>query len=121
MGKTHDHRNRIEQWLAVGGGWWRLAVGSWAVVGGWRLAAGGPSGVSLWAVLDKEERVLKDSLVARDSQREGGAVKGREGSAQRWADAVSEWGPGGPPEPANPTAGPSGPGGHTAKQRTCSI
>ena len=35
MGTTQDHRNRIEQWLAVGGGWW-LAVGS-----GWRLAVGG--------------------------------------------------------------------------------
>ena len=34
MGKTQDHKNSIEQWLAVGG-WWRLAVG-----GGWRLAAG---------------------------------------------------------------------------------
>ena len=34
-GETQDHRNGIEQWLAVGGGW-RLAVG-----GGWRLAVGG--------------------------------------------------------------------------------
>ena len=32
MAKTHDHRNGIEQWLAVGGGW-RLAVG-----GPWRLS-----------------------------------------------------------------------------------
>ena len=30
LGKTQDHRSRIEQWLAVGG--WRLAVG-----GGWWL------------------------------------------------------------------------------------
>ena len=28
MGKTHDHRNGIEQRLAVGGGW-RWAVGGW--------------------------------------------------------------------------------------------
>ena len=43
MGKTQDHRNSIEQLLAVGGGW-RTAVGSWwwVVVGGWwRLAVGG--------------------------------------------------------------------------------
>ena len=33
MGKTQDHRNGIDRWLAVGG--WRLAVG------GWRLAVGG--------------------------------------------------------------------------------
>ena len=32
MGKTQDHRNSVEQWWAVGGGW-RLAVG-----GCWRLA-----------------------------------------------------------------------------------
>ena len=32
MGKTQDHRNSIEQWLAVGG--WRLAVG-----GCWSLGA----------------------------------------------------------------------------------
>ena len=35
-----DHRNSVEQWMAVGGGWggggWRLAVG------GWRLAADDP-------------------------------------------------------------------------------
>ena len=30
LGKAPNHRNSIEQWLAVGGGW-RLAVG-----GGWR-------------------------------------------------------------------------------------
>ena len=35
MGKTQDHRNIIEQWLAVGGGW-----------------------RSLWAVLNKKKRVL---------------------------------------------------------------
>ena len=35
MGKTQDHRNGIEQWLAVGSGW-RLAA-----VGGWQLAVGG--------------------------------------------------------------------------------
>ena len=42
MGKTQDHRNGVEQRLAVGGGWWRLAVG-----GRWRLAVGGPWRLSL--------------------------------------------------------------------------
>ena len=32
MGKTQDHRNHIERWLAVGG-WWRLAVGGWRSMG----------------------------------------------------------------------------------------
>ena len=36
MGKTQDHRNRIEQRLAVGGGWQLVVSGSW------RLAVGGP-------------------------------------------------------------------------------
>ena len=38
-----NHRNSIEHWLAVGGGW-RLAVGGWrrlAVCGCWRLLAVG--------------------------------------------------------------------------------
>ena len=35
MGKTQNHRNSIEQYLAVDGNW-RLADG-----GGWRLAVGG--------------------------------------------------------------------------------
>ena len=35
MGKTQDHRNSVEQWLAVGGGW-LLVVG-----GGWRLVVVG--------------------------------------------------------------------------------
>ena len=35
--------------LAVGGGWWRLAVG------GWRLALGGLQGLSLRAVLNKKK------------------------------------------------------------------
>ena len=60
-GTTQDHRNGIEQRLAVGGwrrlaavgGWRRLAaVGGWrrlAAVGGWRrlAAVGGPWGLSL--------------------------------------------------------------------------
>ena len=40
MGKAQDHRNSIEQWLAIGN--WRLAVG-----GGWLLAVGGPWGLFL--------------------------------------------------------------------------
>ena len=33
MGRTQEHRNSIEQWLAVGG--WRLAVGGpWGLKGG---------------------------------------------------------------------------------------
>ena len=38
-GKTQNHRNSIEQWLAVGGGWRLAAVGGWRLVavGGWRL------------------------------------------------------------------------------------
>ena len=49
MDKTQDHRSTIDQWLAVGGGWWLMAVtvGGWwrvAVVGGWRLAVGIPRG-----------------------------------------------------------------------------
>ena len=46
MGKTQNHRDRIEQWLAVGCGWLWLVVGGWwrlvavgAVSGWWRLAA----------------------------------------------------------------------------------
>ena len=51
MDKTQDHRNSIEQLLAVGGGW-RLAVGGgwWRLaVGGWRLVVLGdcPEGLSL--------------------------------------------------------------------------
>ena len=48
-GKTQNYRNNIEQWLAVGGGWWRMAVGSWwrLAVGGWWLTVGGPWGLSL--------------------------------------------------------------------------
>ena len=36
-----NHRNSIEQWLAVGG--WRLAVGGWrlAVGSSWLVAVGG--------------------------------------------------------------------------------
>ena len=56
MGETwavhKDHRNSVEQWLAlgnswrlvVGGGWGRLVVGGWQLgaVGGWgRLVVGG--------------------------------------------------------------------------------
>ena len=33
IGKTQNHRNSVEQWLAVGGGW-QLAVGGW-----WSLGA----------------------------------------------------------------------------------
>ena len=43
MGKTQNHRNIIEQWLAVGG-WWFVAVGGgWrlAISGWWQLAVGG--------------------------------------------------------------------------------
>ena len=36
-GEPQDHRSGVEQWLAVGGGWWRLV----AVGGGWRRLAGG--------------------------------------------------------------------------------
>ena len=32
MGKTHNHRNSTEQWLAVGGGWRLVAVGGWRLV-----------------------------------------------------------------------------------------
>ena len=57
MGKTQDHRNSMEQWLAVAGGW-RLAVG------GWRLAVvGGSQGQSLRAVLNIRNNItglLKD-------------------------------------------------------------
>ena len=28
-GEIQDCRSGIEQWLAVGSGWWRLAVGGW--------------------------------------------------------------------------------------------
>ena len=55
MGKTQNHRSIIVQWLAVGGGWWLVAVGSWhlavvvaigsgwwlVAVSGWQLAVGG--------------------------------------------------------------------------------
>ena len=54
MGKTQDHRSIIEQLLAVGSGWWLVAVS------GWRLAVGGPGGLSLMAVLRKKN-FLKDS------------------------------------------------------------
>ena len=64
-------------WLAVDSGWqlavaggWRLAVpgvvpvlkdgGSRLAVGGWRLAVGGPWGLSLKAVLNKKNGLLKD-------------------------------------------------------------
>ena len=81
MGKTQDHRNNTEQWLAVGGwqlvvgGGWRLvaisgltAGGSWRqlVVGGWwQLVVSGPWGMSLRAVLNKKKmiRLLKDAHV----------------------------------------------------------
>ena len=66
MGTTKHHRNSIEQWLGVGGGWRRLAVGGWwrlvavggwwrlvAVGGWWRLVAGGGQR-SLRAVLKKK-------------------------------------------------------------------
>ena len=41
MGKAQDHRNSTEQWLAVAGGWWSVAVGGWRwlAVGGWWLVA----------------------------------------------------------------------------------
>ena len=44
MDKAQHHRSIIEQWLAVGGGWWLVALGSRrlvAVGGGWRLVAVG--------------------------------------------------------------------------------
>ena len=34
MGKTQNHRQSTEQWLAVDGGW------RWLAVGGWRLGGG---------------------------------------------------------------------------------
>ena len=51
MGKTQNHRNRIEQWLAVGS--WQLVA-----VGGWRLEVGGPWGLSLRAALNKKKMGL---------------------------------------------------------------
>ena len=47
MGKTQDHRNSIELWLTVGGGW-QSAVGGW-----WWLAVG--AGWSLGAVLNRKK------------------------------------------------------------------
>ena len=54
MGRTQNHRNSTEQWLADGGGWRLVAVGGWRLVavGGWRLALGG--WWSLGAVLNKK-------------------------------------------------------------------
>ena len=53
-GQDTGHRSGIEQCLAVGGGWWLVAVGGWrlvvvgggwqSAVGGWRLAAVGGGG-----------------------------------------------------------------------------
>ena len=65
MGNTQNHSNSIEPWLAVGGGWrwmavgsqWLVTAGRWrsAVGGGRRLAVGGPSGLSLTVVLNKNK------------------------------------------------------------------
>ena len=75
----HEHRNSIEQWLAVGGRWrlvavgggWRLvAVGSWQLVavGGWRLGISGPWGLSLSAVPNKKKlEFLRTTLVMKRS------------------------------------------------------
>ena len=44
LDKTQDHKTTVKQRLAVGGGWWLVAVGGWrwAVGGGWRwLEVGG--------------------------------------------------------------------------------
>ena len=95
--KTQDHRSSIEQWLAVGGGWWLVAVGGerWVTVGGWwlvvvggwrwALGSGGQLAVgigrwwSLRAVLkgcpQQKKRAPKDSPVATQ-------YKGRENFAQ---------------------------------------
>ena len=56
--QTEYHRSITEQWLMVGGGWWRLAVGGW-----WRLAVGGgrlvvPRGCPEGLPLTKKELLM---------------------------------------------------------------
>ena len=80
LGKTQDHRNGVEQWLAVGG-WWRLvAVGGWrsAVGGGWRRLAtdggwqlvvgGGWRWLAVvggrWGLSGKKKQLLRTALPA---------------------------------------------------------
>ena len=57
MGKTQDHRNSVERWVAAVGGWRLVAVG-----GGWRLAVGGPWGLSFRAVLNEKKGGLRIAL-----------------------------------------------------------
>ena len=65
MRKTQNHRNVIEQWLAVGGGW-RWAVGGW-----WLLAVGVSRfvAVSLRAVLNKKRGVFLRTVLVWNSVR----------------------------------------------------
>ena len=71
MGTTRNHRNRIEQWVVVSGGW-PLAVG-----GGWQLVV--LEGCSSERSLTKKIGALKES----PGTERGGNVGGRRGIALR--------------------------------------